>query len=359
MRFFRFQDRRIKRIAQAGIVLLGLVGCGEKPKGFDQAAVRRWEGKENKTLSHDFGLLRPNQKVRHRFSIPNHSDMPWTLAAILPTCNCTAGRPLSDQVLPGKNMEIDIEYTAPPITKEDVHRVGVEFAENSAPYFWLRVQGSVRELTTAVPGAVFLEANYVGEQVQGECTLSSYLDHDVQPPQVACSAPWLQAELNPAPVMKDRFPARQAWHLVVKGDTANRQPGLYRAQITIKPEAAEAPLKVVPVEFTVNNGLEIAPRELAFGPVSPAKATQRKLLIRLLTDFGPVYPDDVKMEHDLGERLKVEWKKVSPKVLEISAILAVPPGHPNQKLRGTLHVLVKGVIGAPMEIPISAEINQS
>jgi hypothetical protein len=339
----------------AGVLSTVYFGYGGKPKTM-MVVAHSWDQKDNVDIWHDFGLLRPNIKVRHRFSIPNDSNIAWTLLRIQHSCKCTASDPLAQTVLPGQSMEIDVEYTAPDLSKDDSRQVGVEFAEPSVPYFWLKIRATTRELLSLSPAALSFQVDSKGQLDHGEFRVSNFLQHDLPQPRVVCSVPWLKAEIRPATVVAERFPPRQAWQVRVTADTTQFQPGEYFSQVEVRTDDPEAPRKVIPVDLTVKWILELVPRELAFGPVSPGKAANRKVLLKLSPSVSPLHSADIKIEHDLGERLVVNCRELSVKVLEISAALAVKKGDATGKIHGVVQLRFKDESLAPLEIPVSAEI---
>src|SRR5262249_16704018 len=152
-------------------------------------------------------------------------------------------------------------------------------------------------------------------------TITSYLDHDSKAPQAKPSVPWLRTELKQARVPEDTFPGRQAWKLLVTIDTGKLEPGKHLAQVDLKPDDPEAPVKTVPVELDLTPTLKIHPGSLAFGKVAAGQTVEQKVLLNLRTTSDSVNLADLKMEHDLGEQLKVTTKQLSEKVLLISAAL--------------------------------------
>jgi hypothetical protein len=338
----------------AGILSALYFGRTGKPKTSE--IVQNWEDRKSVKISHDFGLLRARQKVHHRFSIANDSTIPWTLSEIKHTCKCTTGQPRSQSVLPGEKMEIDVDYQAPDINKEDTRQIGVGFAEPGVPYFWLVVHCTAREAIAASPRGLLLEVDSIGHVEQQEVTISSYLDHDVRQPQITSSVPWLKAELRPAPVLKERYPARQSWQARVAANTSGLRPGKYLVQFEIRTDDPDAPCRVVPVELLLSDQLEVVPRELTFGSIPPGKEANRKVLIKLRKDVNPLRARDVKVEHDLGESLKVSCRELSASVLEVSAALSAAKSNGSGHLRGVVRLSFKGDSLVPLEIPISAEI---
>lgn len=340
-----------------GLGLWACLGCDSKPKTIDITGVKRnWEHKPSVEIDHDFGLMRPNQKLSHLFMIKNDSNTPWKLAGIQQSCKCTASRPRSDSVAPGESMGIDVEYTAPTLTRDDVHQVGVEFTDDSVPYFWLKVRATVQEPICVSPSSLHLESSVVGPAHREDLTLANYMQHPIRQPVVVCSVPWLKADLQTIPPIVERFPARQTWQVHLMVDTASLVPGAYQAQIEFQTDDPEAPRKVVPVELTTGRLFEVAPSELAFGMVSPGATASRKVLIRAAPTASPLRAADVKIEHGVGPRLSVACESISDKVLALSAALQVPKDAKSEKLSGVVRLNISPEQSEPIEVPVSAVI---
>ena len=334
-----------------GGLLLTVTGCGNSVPT-PAAVVQKLPDIE---LSHEFGLLRPGQQVKHRFAIRNDSAVPWKVADIENQCKCTGALPVSETARPGETLEIDVGYAVQSDRKEDSRLLRVNFLQRTAPRVLLKIHCTIREPISVSPESVVMRPAKPGQPAHEDFVISNYLDHDLKLPQVASQAPWLKVELQPVPVADEPYRARQSWRARVVAETAKLQPGKHHAQIEIRTDSPETPLKTVPVDLVVGGPVEVIPKELLFGSVtSGQKPVVRKVLIRSAGGAVTLNCGSVKFAHNLGSRLTLECRQLSSGVLELSVAL-VPQGG-DKDIHGQIHVTFKDSQTAPLEIPVSANI---
>jgi hypothetical protein len=331
-------------------LLLSVTGCRNSVPP-PPAAVQKQPDIE---LSHEFGLLRPGQQVKHRFAIRNDSALPWKVADIENQCKCTGALPVSETAKPGETLEIDVGYAVQSDRKEDSRMLRVNFLQRTAPRILLKIHCTIREPISVSPGSVVMRAPKTGQPVHEDLVVSNYLDHDLKLPQVTCQAPWLKVDLQSTSVADEPYPARQSWRARVVAETAKLQPGKHHAQIEIKTDSPENPLKTVPIDLVVGGPVEVIPSELLFGSVTSGKPVVRKVLIRGADGAITLNCNSVKFEHNLGSRLTLECRQLSTNVLELSAGLA--PHADDKNIHGQIHVTFKDAQTPPLEIPVSASI---
>jgi len=306
-------------------------------------------------LTHEFGLLRPGQQVKHRFEIRNNSTVGWSVGEIENQCKCTGAMPVSETAKPGETLLIDVGYAVQADRKEDSRMLRVNFLQRTAPHILLKIHCTIREPISVSPGSPVMRTPKPGQPVHEDLVISNYLDHDLKMPQVTCQAPWLKVDLQSMPVADEPYPARQSWRARLEAETAKLQPGKHHTQIEIKTDSPEAPLKTIPIDLVVGGPVEVIPSELRFGSVtSGQKPVVQKVLIRGAGGAVTLNCSSIKFEHNLGSRLTLECRQLSSSVLELSAGL-VPQGD-DKNIHGQIRVTFKDVQMTPLEIPVSAKV---
>ncbi len=350
------------RARQGGAVLLlacglTLSGCGRSRPDAPDVQARPWEGKPTRVLEADVGLVRPGQKVSRRFTITNDSRSTWTLARLHNDCACTAGQPRAEEVSPGDSMEVDVDYTARPSNLDERRRVGLEFAEAAAPFVWLEIRACIRAPISVFP----LRPTIVpARRDHGENSFEIHncTGQDVHLLAVRPSTPWLTAR-PPVPIAPSDQPwTRQIWRVVVEAKTDGLPAGRHQAQIDIQTDCPEAPVTPVPLELDLRGPVEAAPGQLAFGTISPGAPAKRKVLLRYATEGTSPGPRHVSISHNLGEQLQVSYAALSATVGELSAVLTPSEKAAAGDLKGLVVVTFGGNDLLPLEIPVSATVQQ-
>jgi hypothetical protein len=343
-----------------GVVLL--LACGLAPPGCERARpvapeveAPPWEGKPTRVLEEDVGLVRYGQKLRRHFTITNDSGSKWTLARLHNECACTAGRPRAEEVLPGRSLEVDVDYTARPANVDDRRRVGVEFAEATAPFVWLEIRACIRAPISVFPPRPTIVPARLGHG-ESSFEIHNCTGQDVHFLAVGSSTPWLTAQ-QPVPVARgDHAGARQVWRVVVEAKAGGLPAGHHQAQVDIRTDCPEAPVTPVPVDLDLRAAVQAVPGQLAFGTTSPGTPARRRVLIRYATEGTPAGPRQVSLTHDLGKQLQVSYAALSDAVGELSAVLTPPEKAGGGELKGLVVVTFGGDDLRPLEIPVSATV---
>jgi hypothetical protein len=303
------------------------------------------------------GLIRPGQQVRRRFSITNDSGSKWTLARLHNGCVCTAGRPLTEEVLPGDSMIVDVDYTARPSNVDDRRRVGVEFVEVAAPFVWLEIRACIRAPICVFPPRPTIVPAHQGHR-ESCFEIHNCTDQDVQSLSVRSSTPWLTVQ-PPAPIAPSDHPwARQVWRVVVEAKTDGLPSGRHPAQIDIQTDCPEAPVTPVPLDLDLREPVQAAPSQMAFGTISPGTSVKRRVLLRYATEgVLPGHPQ-VSISHNLGEQLQVSYAAISATMGELSAVLTPKELVAGGELKGRVVVTFGESDLLPLEVPILATVQQ-
>jgi hypothetical protein len=303
------------------------------------------------------GLVRHGEKVRRRFTITNDSSSKWTLARLHNDCACTAARPLTKEVWPGDSMAVDVDYTARPSNLDDRRRVGVEFAEAAAPFVWLEIRACIRApISVFPPRPTIVPARR--DHRESSFEIHNCTGRDVHLLCVRSSTPWLTARPAVPVARGGQAWARQVWRVVVEAKTDGLPAGCHQAQIVIQTDCPEAPVTLLPLELDLRGPVEAAPGQLAFGAISPGAPARRRVLLRYATEGAPPGPRHVSLSHNLGEQLQVSYAAISATVGELSAVLTPSEKAACGELRGLVVVTFGGSDLLPLEIPVSATVQQ-
>jgi hypothetical protein len=300
------------------------------------------------------GLVQHGEKVRRRFTITNDSRTKWTLARLHNDCACTAARPRTEEVAPGGSMAVDVDYTARPSNLDDRRRVGVEFAEADAPFVWLEIRACIRAPISVFPPRPTIVP---ARRDHRECSFEIHncTGQDVHLLRVRSSTRWLTAR-PPVPVARgDQARARQIWRVVVEAKTDGLPTGRHQGQIEIHTDCPEARVTPVPLELDLRGPVQASPGQLAFGAISPGAPAKRRVLLRYATKGAP---PGLSVSHNLGEQLQVDYAAMSATVGVLSAVLTPSEKAAGGELKGLVVVTFGGSDLLPLEIPVSATVQQ-
>ncbi len=307
-----------------------------------------------RVLRHDFGILKPRQKVSHRFRIENTSNHPWTFAKFRTVCACTVGAASAHAILPGKAEEVEVRYSAPGNTMDDRRRVGVEFAEEETPMIWLEVRAHVRDPLTVSPPEVLFQRVGKGQPAEASLEIFNYTDHDVNTLTVTSFCPWLRTEIQVVQGTETPYAPRQAWRVTVRAETNSLAYGRQQAQLEVKTAPGELPVKTVPVRLVLTSPVEAIPAQMFFGPVTSGVLANHKILLQFVSDAS-LEADSIILKHDLGDQLKLGYSRVSPNHWELTATLL--PAEPGKIVRGAIDVAFRGGNLPGLRIPVYAKVN--
>jgi hypothetical protein len=308
-----------------------------------------------RSLTHDFGVVRPRQTSQCRFTLHNDSAKPWTLARMHNSCSCLATRPAADTFAPGQDLLVDVDYTSPEANQDDRRRIGVEFAEETAPLVWLEVLSCVRQPITVFPAELVLVPTDRSRPIRAILEIRNCTDQDIRLLAVLASAAWLTTgSPTSRPVGAEHDRARQVWELPVEARVAGLATGEHHAQVEIQSDCPLELRKTIGVQLGLRPLVSASPGYLAFGDVASGSPVSRKLLVRSLPDANADTFGDLVLRHDLGDALHLEWTRVSPDTWQITATLAIPSKQTGEEMRGQITVAFANNDLVPLQVPVSA-----
>ncbi len=347
----------------ASVAGLGSLGCSRDPvaaspakldvgKQTSLAALSTSDQRIGTFYLHDFGKVLPGQVSKHRFSLTNTTDSPWTFAKLIPSCSCTVASTSAQTIAPSKTETVEVEYKAPKNNGDDRRKVGVQFAETGSPMFWLEVKARVRQPMSFFPEYIAL--SQVGKDVtESFFEIHNYTSDLVKLEAPRCSEPWLEAELRP---IEGTSPdVKQVWRVVVRAKTQGLRPGRHADEILITESGTEFQ-KRVPVEIDLVAPIRPIPNRLFFGSLERNRPVEKKLSLLLSSDVGGLTADDIQINHDLGDRLKIRGSRSSNARMEITATLT-PPGDGEGDINGTIKLTFRDPSFPTITIPVIAAVN--
>ena len=294
--------------AAAGLALAGAVPAAVfrpidpvVPLEAEPAAVTVAAGPGGTTLEHDFGVVRPDRELEHRFTVRNPSDQTRHVTAVRAGCRCTLATLMAAEIPPGGSVPVDVTYTAGGRVGDERKVVRVEFAGADVPDVDLVVTARIRQAFTVRPNEVVLPWSADAGGSSAVAYVANFSDADWRILEVGELPDWLHADLVPLPPADGG--GRQRWRLALRADTAGLPGGWQSTTVSLRAASAAAALDlpdlhaILPVRLKVPDPLRVVPPSLFLGDVDAGGAVEGSLRIRP----GPgVDPDDVTLRHDMG-----------------------------------------------------------
>lgn len=313
------------------------------------------QNKNGLTLEHDFGVLKPEVQVEHCFAIKNNTAGRWTVRKIINTCACTA-TDLSAPAIEAREQEsVTVTYRAGRESSDDTRKVVVLFEEREAPPLFLVIRAKIREAMTVTPSRVAYRQLGKGLLGVAGVEVQNFGDVDWQGILVEPSEAWLSARAVAIKnLAKDARP-RQSWRVTVRADSTGLSPGEHRGVIVVKPVGTAGVTRDIPVCATITSAMTAIPGQLFFGKVTVGDAVTQRITVGFAPEAIPSSPNDVLLEHNIGDQLRVYWSKSEGEFWELVAELT--PKHVGEMPGAKLTVRFADVTMPRVEVPIYAVVD--
>lgn len=170
--------------------------------------------------TYNFGSVTQGKKVQHTFTIKNSGDAPLQIKQLSAACGCTAARPSTSLILPGRNAEIQVTFDSSDFSGK-VEKT-VVMASNSARYpnYTFTLQGTVVDPLLASPRQLSLGPLTPGVAKQATITITNRSGGTVKLLSVNVTSNSLQIKTS-----------------IKKGEIRPGETGTVEVSVTPRPEA--------------------------------------------------------------------------------------------------------------------------
>jgi hypothetical protein len=303
-------------------------------------------------LEQQVGVLAPGEERSAKFLIQNLSRTRWTFSAFETSCTCTVSRSNAPFVESGGTETVEVVYRAPRSELDDQRSVKARFKEAGAPVFHLIINAKVRDHLSIQKRNVSF--GHVGRRATVEDVLDveNFSEMDFSEIKIKPSASWLICSVTPHPVAVGEATPRQGWRVAVKADTSSLGPGPHSGEIEII-AAGSNYRKLIDVRLFVKEPITVIPSQLFFGRIHPGKVARNKVLLQFSPGFVVTDPDELKLNHDLGPRLKIALSMGRENFLYLTADLT-PEMRDQELISGKISVTFRKPNFPALEIPVKA-----
>lgn len=112
--------------------------------------------------SHNFGTLTQDKKVQHNFTIKNSGDAPLQIKQLNASCGCTAAKPSSSTVPPGKTAEIQVTFDPANFSGKVKKTVQMVTNAGKSPNYVFHLEADIVEEVQVAPRQLSLGAIAAG-----------------------------------------------------------------------------------------------------------------------------------------------------------------------------------------------------
>ncbi|MBU5613459.1 DUF1573 domain-containing protein [Geomonas azotofigens] len=106
----------------------------------------------------NFGSVAQGKKVQHTFTIKNTGDAPLQIKKLEASCGCTAAKPSTSVVSPGKSAELEVTFDSGSFSGKVHKTVTLSSNAGKTPVYTFTIEGTVLEQLQVTPRQVSLGA---------------------------------------------------------------------------------------------------------------------------------------------------------------------------------------------------------
>lgn len=168
----------------------------------------------------DFGTITQGKKVPHEFVIKNTGDSVLQIRQVTVSCGCTAAKPSSSTILPGRSAEIQVTFDSTNFSGKVEKTVTVITNAAKTPTYTFTIEGNILEQLQVSPRQVSLGALTPGVAKQATVSVSNKGGSTVKILSVNFNSSSLQAKSN-----------------IKKAELKAGETGTIEISVTARPEA--------------------------------------------------------------------------------------------------------------------------
>lgn len=360
--FVFFSKRRATLLAMTIVFGMTAVGLGLIAAREDDGVLSRRSHslhggslKGDIALKHDFGFVRADTSRTHVFVLQNETAATWALESVESSCNCAVAAVDPHIIAPGATLRIGVKYQAGAKNVDDQKTVTVRFRDSAAPRVFLTVAAQVRRPLSILPESVVLPGVARGMSAEGDFIVANFSHTKWETIKISHAADWLTTTTIPLESQRERpAGAKQAWRVLVRGDTRNMDYGRQAASLGVRTTVYGGGTRTgdVTVRFDVQTPVAAIPSELFLPKTEQGIPSTTTILLRFAESSKPESTDMVGLRHDLGDQLRLRWAEPSGRFWKLEATLT-PQEASAKYIKGTVQIIFDGDL-PDLDVPIRA-----
>ena len=289
---------------------------------------------------YNFGSMEQGTTLNHAFTVRNVGDKPLTLSVASTTCKCTVGDLENNEVAPGEETEVMLEWTAKSQVGPFRHGATLSTNDPKNMSVSLTVEGEVVASTSVIPGELIFGGVAAGTEVQREVFILSRFQEEVEVTNFQFSNSSLndQLDIEIVPAQPDEFPvddAKGAVKVVAKLHK-ERTIGRFFGWLEVDTNLESAPKLNIPITGNTIGDISIFgpgwdPKLslLRMGAVRSGEGKVARLNLSTRgehaqsTEFEVVRTSPPELKASLGEK-----KEINDTLVHMPLLLEIPSGTP-------------------------------
>ncbi|HJV36773.1 MAG TPA: DUF1573 domain-containing protein [Geomonas sp.] len=130
--------------------------------------------------SYDFGTITQGKKVQHNFTIRNSGDAPLQIKQLNASCGCTAARPSTALILPGRSAEIEVVFDSANFSGRVEKTVAMTTNAGKAPTYTFKLEGNIQDQVQVKPRPLDVGALTAGVAKQATVSIENKGDTPIK-----------------------------------------------------------------------------------------------------------------------------------------------------------------------------------
>ena len=144
--------------------------------------------------NYNFGTIPQGKKVQHNFVIKNTGDSPLQVREVTVSCGCTAAKPSSSVIAPGKTAEIQVTFDSTAFSGKVQKSVSLVTNAGKNPNATLYLDGVISDVLQVYPHQLSLGALKPGTGKQALLTVTNHESTSVKLLSVSLTSNTLQVK---------------------------------------------------------------------------------------------------------------------------------------------------------------------
>lgn len=121
----------------------------------------------------NFGTIKQGKKVQYEFKIKNSGDEPLQIKKLEAACGCTAVKPSTSVIAPGKSAVIDVIFDSATFSGKVVKSVTMTTNAGKTPTYTFNLEGTITEEVQASPRQLSIGPLQPGVAKQATITITN------------------------------------------------------------------------------------------------------------------------------------------------------------------------------------------
>jgi hypothetical protein len=244
------------------------------------APAQEWARKMFTDASHDFGSVARAGKTQYHFKFKNIYEEPLHVAGVRSSCGCTSAEASKTDLKTWETGDIVATFNTNSFLGNHSATITVTFDKPYPAEVQLQVYGNIRSDIVLAPGSVQLGTVDAGQMVEKKISVT----HTGRPDWVISDIRSANTNFEVEVSDPKRAPGSVTYDLTVRlKPTA--PAGYISDQLFLVTNDSEAAQMPVDVEGQVVADVDVTPKALQFGTLTPGSTSQKNILIRSKRPF--------------------------------------------------------------------------